>query len=88
MAIVGVGTGLGTATLASNWFAIPEFALTIGAMIGLGVGIDYALFIVTRYREHLHMGETKEEANAFAMDTSGRAVIFASKSRALSVCSR
>jgi RND superfamily putative drug exporter len=46
-------------------------------MIGLGVGIDYALFIVTRYRENLHHGHTIEEAVAVAVDTAGRAVAFA-----------
>ncbi len=46
-------------------------------MIGLGVGIDYALFIVTRYREQIRMGHTVNESVAIAMDTSGRAVTFA-----------
>jgi RND superfamily putative drug exporter len=77
VALVGVGLGLATATLASNGLTIPEFALTIGAMIGLGVGIDYALFIVTRYRERLHEGVSNISATSFAMDTAGRAVIFA-----------
>lgn len=77
VALVGVGTGLGAATLASNWFTIPEFALTIAAMVGLGVGIDYALFIVTRYRERLHAGDESVPATGYAMDTAGRAVAFA-----------
>ena len=47
------------------------------AMIGLGVGIDYALFIVTRYREGLRLGLRVEESVVEAMDTSGRAVMFA-----------
>ena len=46
-------------------------------MIGLGVGIDYALFIVTRYREALHGGQEPETATATALDTAGRAVLFA-----------
>ena len=46
-------------------------------MIGLGVGIDYALFIVTRYREGLHAGLTPEDATSTALDTAGRAVLFA-----------
>ena len=46
-------------------------------MIGLGVGIDYALFIVTRYREGLHNGRSTEEATVTAIDTAGRAVLFA-----------
>ena len=63
--------------IASNGFTIPEFGPEIAAMIGLGVGIDYALFIVTRYREQLHSGMEPEEAVIRAVDSSGRAVIFA-----------
>ena len=58
-------------------FAMPEFAPQMAAMIGLGVGIDYALFIVSRYRENLHAGMEPEEAVVHAVDTSGRAVMFA-----------
>ena len=46
-------------------------------MIGLGVGIDYALFIVTRFRENLHKGHSIEPSTLIAMDTAGRAVLFA-----------
>ena len=46
-------------------------------MIGLGVGIDYALFIVTRYREGFKLGLSVEDAVAESIDTSGRAVLFA-----------
>ncbi len=56
---------------------MPDFAPTLGAMIGLGVGIDYALFIVTRYREGTREGFSPEEATVRAMDTAGRAVAFA-----------
>ena len=57
--------------------SMPDFAPFLGVMIGLGVGIDYALFIVTRYRENLHHGHTVEEATSIAIDTAGRAVAFA-----------
>ena len=77
VAVVGVGTGIGLTSLLSNVQSMPEFATTIGAMIGLGVGIDYALFIVTRYREALHSGRSGEQALLVAMDTAGRAVLFA-----------
>jgi RND superfamily putative drug exporter len=77
VAIAGVGTGAGLITLTSHVTTVPEFATTIGAMIGLGVGIDYALFIVTRYREGLHRGMEPERAAGVAMDTAGRAVLFA-----------
>ena len=56
---------------------MPDFALQIGAMIGLGVGIDYALFIVTRFREYLHQGHDPQVATMAAIDTAGRAVVFA-----------
>ena len=57
---------------------MPDFTSAMVAMIGLGVGIDYALFIVTRYREALHAGlDASRTAIAEAIDTSGRAVIFA-----------
>ena len=52
-ALAGVGTGVLATVLLSNLIEMPDFAATIGIMIGLGVGIDYALFIVTRYKEHL-----------------------------------
>jgi putative drug exporter of the RND superfamily len=78
VALAGVGTGgLGVVTLLSNGVSIPEFAPLIGIMIGLGVGIDYALFIVTRYRELTRYGATPLEATMGAMDTAGRAVVFA-----------
>ncbi|MGE0135248.1 MAG: MMPL family transporter [Dehalococcoidia bacterium] len=77
VAIVGVGTGIGLVSLVSNVLSMPDFATTIGAMIGLGVGIDYALFIVTRFREGLHAGDDPAESTVVAMNTAGRAVIFA-----------
>ena len=54
-------------------------------MLGLGVGIDYALFIVTRYRENLHAGASIEEAAVVAMDTAGRAVAFAATTVVISL---
>ncbi len=78
VALAGVVTGsVGLVTLLTNVVAMPDFAPIIGIMIGLGVGIDYALFIVTRYRELTRAGESFEDATAGAMDTAGRAVVFA-----------
>ncbi len=77
VALFGVGTGAGVIALISNLTTMPDFAPTLGAMIGLGVGIDYALFIVTRYREGTRAGLSPEEATVRAMDTAGRAVAFA-----------
>src|SRR5258705_4290858 len=56
---------------------VVDFAPILGAVIGLGVGIDYALFIVTRHRRGLQAGLMPEEAAVKAIDTSGRAVLFA-----------
>ena len=78
IAVAGVGAGgFGLVALLTNLFTIPEFAPLIGVMIGLGVGIDYALFIITRYRELTRAGATPEQATVGAMDTAGRAVVFA-----------
>ena len=56
IALVGVGIGFALVDFASHVFTIPSFGPELMAMIGLGVGIDYALFIVTRYRQGLHEG--------------------------------
>ena len=78
IAVAGVGAGgFGLVALLTNVVTIPEFAPLIGIMIGLGVGIDYALFIITRYRELTRAGATSEQATVGAMDTAGRAVVFA-----------
>ncbi len=76
-ALAGLGIAMAIVGIFSNGFSIPEFGPQMAAMIGLGVGIDYALFIVSRYREHLDMGEDPETATIAAVDSSGRAVIFA-----------
>jgi len=55
-------------------------------MIGLGVGIDYALFIVTRHREHLHQGHTVEDAAGRAIATAGQAVLFAGTTVVIAIC--
>ena len=78
VALAGVGTGgIGAVALLSNVTTIPEPATFVGIMIGLGVGIDYALFIITRYRELTASGEEPSDAIAGALHTAGRAVVFA-----------
>jgi RND superfamily putative drug exporter len=77
VALGGVGAGVGITLLLSQLFTIPKDAVLLGMMIGLGVGIDYALFIVSRYREGLHGGRSPREATVAAMDSAGRAVVFA-----------
>ena len=76
-ALVGVGAGAAVVIILSNVVTVPEFAPTLGIMIGIGVGIDYALFIITRYREWVGRGLSPEEATAAALDSAGRSVIFA-----------
>jgi putative drug exporter of the RND superfamily len=76
-AIAGVGGGLLGVGLLSHAMSIADFAPTLGALIGLGVGIDYALFIVTRHRRNLEHGMPAAESVANAVSTSGRAVLFA-----------
>ncbi len=77
VALFGVGTGSAIVVLITHVMTVPDFAPLIGVMIGLGAGIDYALFIITRYREGTREGLSPEEATVAAMDTAGRAVVFA-----------
>ncbi len=77
IALFGIGIGTAIIALLSNVLAVPDFTTFLGIMIGLGVGIDYALLIVTRYREQLHMGHPVRDSVGVALDTAGRAVLFA-----------
>ena len=77
VALTGIGIGGALVILFSHILQVPEFAPFIGLMIGLGVGIDYALLIVTRYREQLHAGHDVLESIQIAIDTAGRSVLFA-----------
>jgi RND superfamily putative drug exporter len=77
VALFGIGIGSSLIVLLSNVLSVPEFAPFLGVMIGLGVGIDYALLIVTRYREQLHGGHTVRESIGISIDTAGRSVLFA-----------
>ncbi|MCL2769147.1 MAG: MMPL family transporter [Solirubrobacterales bacterium] len=77
-ALLGLGTGVGVISLVSHLVDMPDFASELALMIGLGVGVDYALFIVTRFREnYLRNGGDVPAAVEAAMNTSGRAVLFA-----------
>jgi len=76
-AILGLIIGLCAIALFGHAVEIPTVAPTLGTMIGLGVGIDYALFIVTRHRRGLHDGLGPDESVARACATSGSAVAFA-----------
>ncbi len=76
-ALFALGVGLGLVTLGTHVFATANFAPQLAAMIGLGVGIDYALFILTRFRNGLDEGLEPQPAAVRAIDTAGRAVLFA-----------
>jgi RND superfamily putative drug exporter len=77
VALGGVGIGLGTTVLLTRVATVPEDTMLLAMMVGLGVGIDYALFIVTRTREAVHAGHPPRDAVVAAMGTAGRAVAFA-----------
>ncbi|MFD6249268.1 MMPL family transporter, partial [Streptomyces roseolus] len=76
-AIIGVGIGVSTITALANVLDLGSTTSTLAMMIGLAVGIDYALFIVSRYRSELADGRGKEEAAGRAAGTAGSAVVFA-----------
>ena len=76
-ALLGIGSGLALIALLGHVFPAPSFSAIVAAMIGLGVGVDYALFIVTRFRTELHEGKQAHEALVTAMRTAGRAVLTA-----------
>jgi putative drug exporter of the RND superfamily len=77
LALVAVAVGVGGITLLANAMDVSTAAPTVAAMIGLGVGVDYALFIVARYRENRSSGQDDAAALAGAMGSSGAAVVFA-----------
>jgi RND superfamily putative drug exporter len=76
-ALLGLGTGVGLISIATHLIDMPDFSTEVAVMIGLGVGIDYALFVVTRFRENYRAGTDLQGSIVAAMDTAGRAVVFA-----------
>ncbi|WP_240807331.1 MMPL family transporter [Actinomadura geliboluensis] len=76
-ALMAIAAGLALTKLVGHLVPAPDFTVIFGAMIGLGVGIDYALFIVTRYKDALRDGDAPEGATVIAITTAGRAVLFA-----------
>lgn len=77
MALFGLALGVSSMGLITYLIDIPSWAPQMGSMVGLGVGIDYTLFLVTRHREFLAQGMTVEESVGRAVATAGQAVIFA-----------
>jgi RND superfamily putative drug exporter len=76
-AAFALGVGIAVIGLLSHVITMASFSSELSLLIGLGVGIDYALFIVTRYRQEIQRGATPEDAVVASLDTSGRAVLFA-----------
>ncbi|WP_290063131.1 MMPL family transporter, partial [Amycolatopsis solani] len=76
-AAVSVGCALAVVTLLSHVMTVPKISTEIAALLGLGVGVDYALFVLTRYRQSRGEGDPPPVALAAAAATSGRSVVFA-----------
>jgi RND superfamily putative drug exporter len=76
-ALVALGTAISVIGLVSHLMKMPEFSSELVLLIGLGVGVDYALFIVSRHRQSLQAGRDVGSSVELAIDTSGRAVLFA-----------
>jgi putative drug exporter of the RND superfamily len=77
MALFGLALGISSMSLVTYLIDIPSWAPVLGSMVGLGVGIDYALILVTRHREHLAQGMSVVESAGRAVATAGRSVVFA-----------
>ncbi len=76
-ALFGIGSGLALIALLGHIFPAPSFSPIIAALIGFGVGVDYALFILTRFRGELRAGQAPEEAAVTGMKTAGVSVLTA-----------
>lgn len=85
-AIIGLGTSLGIILIGTQVFDIASVSLSLAAMIGLAVGIDYALFIFTKHRKFLGEGLQKNESIARATGTAGSAVVFAGLTVIVALC--
>jgi RND superfamily putative drug exporter len=78
IAIVGLGiTSGGLIALLANGVAVPDWTLAVAGLIGIGVGIDYSLLVLTRFRAALHAGKERHDAIVEAVSTAGRSVIIA-----------
>ncbi len=84
-ALFGLGVGIALLELVTHLLVVPTFAPEMAAMIGIGVGIDYALFIATRYRQGLFEGRGPRAAVIVSLMTSGRSVLFAGSTVVISL---
>ncbi|WP_440857141.1 MMPL family transporter [Staphylococcus shinii] len=85
-AIIGLGSSMGIISILTYFFDIPNIALTLAIMIGLAVGIDYALFILFRYRQLINKGTDYIKAVGLSIGTAGSAVVFAGITVIIAVC--
>ena len=76
-ALVGVGLGVGLVRILESFIDVPTISETTAVMIGLGVGIDYGLFVISRTKDHVEAGESPEVASGHALATIGHAVLTA-----------
>ena len=76
-ALVGVGLGVGLVRILENFIDVPTISETTAVMIGLGVGIDYGLFVISRTKDHLEAGDAPDVASGRALATIGHAVLTA-----------
>jgi putative drug exporter of the RND superfamily len=76
-ALVALGTAVSVIGLLSHALKMPDFSTELVLLIGLGVGVDYALFIVSRHRQGIQAGRDIQSSIELSIDTSGRAVLFA-----------
>ena len=86
MALAALGVGIGMLGIMGSFMNMPGSTTTLAAMIGLGVGIDYCLFVVTRYRQFLTDGIDPCEAAGRANATAGQAVVFAGATVVVAIC--
>jgi RND superfamily putative drug exporter len=77
LSLIAVGVGIGAVTLLASFMDVSVSAVPVAGLVGLGVGVDYALFVVARYRENRAAGHDNHEALGDAMASSGAAVVFA-----------
>ncbi len=84
-ALAGLGIGVALLELLTHVLTVPNFSPEMAAMIGIGVGIDYALFIVTRYRQGIFEGRDPRSAVVTSLMTSGRSVLFAGSTVVISL---
>jgi len=74
--VLAIAGGVGGTLLLAHFTDVSQYAINIVTLIGLGVAIDYSLFVVNRFRDELAAGATREDAVAIAMSTAGRAITF------------